>query len=177
MATVTAGGHGAGWPGPVRPGRPNPRDRNGLTPGSGPRGQWEGSGAERLEAAEGLRNLQHKVRDSSPLTMRTSRSNKEPPSERPLRSRQRGGVIEHKLRRGLKEYKPELSVTRTRHGPAPRRDLPNGCEMVTARGRRLTASSALCRHLHQSLSRGADGPMMTCARAELERCGKRALRS
>jgi hypothetical protein len=36
MATVTAGGHGAGRP--ARQGRPDPRDRNGLTPGSGPRG-------------------------------------------------------------------------------------------------------------------------------------------
>ena len=71
VATVTAGGLGAGLP--VRPGRPNLRDRNGLTPGSGPRGQWEGSGSERLEAAEGLRNLQPRVRDSSPLTKRTSK--------------------------------------------------------------------------------------------------------
>ena len=67
---------------PVRPGRPNLRDRNGLTPGSGPRGQWEGSGSERLEAAEGLRTLQPRVRDSSPLTKRTSKVKQGTPAER-----------------------------------------------------------------------------------------------
>jgi hypothetical protein len=36
VATVTTGGHGAGRP--ARQGRPDPQDRNGLTPGSGPRG-------------------------------------------------------------------------------------------------------------------------------------------
>ena len=51
VATVPAGGLGAGLP--VRPGRPNLRDRNGLTPGSGPRGQWEGSGSERLVGGSG----------------------------------------------------------------------------------------------------------------------------
>ena len=54
-------------------------------------------------------------------------------------------------------------MTRTGRSPALCSDLPKGCEMVTVRGRRLTASSALCLHLHLSLSREADGPMMTRA--------------
>jgi hypothetical protein len=56
LAADVLAGHGAGWPAPAL-GRPVLLSRSGRGPGSGPKSQQGWAGAEELEAAEGLTNL------------------------------------------------------------------------------------------------------------------------
>ena len=102
VATVTAGGHGASRP--AKWSRPDPRDRNGLTPGSGPRSQM---GGVRGEAAGGRGGAEKTATQSQrqiaidDANCLTGTSN-EHSGGRSLESRQRGEVIRRTTKVGIK---------------------------------------------------------------------------